>query len=397
MHVGLYWLGVGERRGDEIALSSEVGPFAEGLAEVVERVSVFAHDPVSRPRGTEDVADYSVRASNLELVGLGPKGRAATYPATARRTRAVVSAAVAGVDVLIVRFGRRARTVFDAGACPRTVVLVHGPPGARRSPPDAGPARRLVDIALEMRARRNLQHIVDRAGLFVGDGEQCVRRYGGRAAATALVRLSVRRERFTLAPDDRPDGFRRLLFAGQLTPEKGIAAVLSALALLRDELPGVHLDVVGAGPELETARTRAGQLGVSGAVTFHGWLPPGEALFDRYRSADALLFASGSATESFPRVITEAMAHSVCVVSTRVGSVPEAFTDGRDLLLVDDDPQSIAAAVQRLAGDADLRATLRRNAYVWARRTSVEATSRALVEAITQRWPELGAASRSTG
>jgi starch synthase len=52
------------------------------------------------------------------------------------------------------------------------------------------------------------------------------------------------------------------------------------------------------------------------------------------------------------------MASGLPVVSTHVGGVPELVADGDTGILVEpDDPAALAGAIDRLAGDADLRRT----------------------------------------
>jgi glycosyltransferase involved in cell wall biosynthesis len=75
---------------------------------------------------------------------------------------------------------------------------------------------------------------------------------------------------------------------------------------------------------------------------------PYYALFDA--------FVLPSANEGTPVVAIEALAAGRPVVATRVGGVPDVVTDGEDGYLVDvGDVQAIAAALERLARDPELR------------------------------------------
>ena len=67
-------------------------------------------------------------------------------------------------------------------------------------------------------------------------------------------------------------------------------------------------------------------------------------------------FVMASRWEGLGLVFLEAMAASLPVVATRVSAVPEVVSEGETGLLVPvDDPAALAAALARLAGDADLR------------------------------------------
>lgn len=72
-------------------------------------------------------------------------------------------------------------------------------------------------------------------------------------------------------------------------------------------------------------------------------------------------FVMASRWEGLGLVFLEAMAASLPVVATRVSAVPEVVSDGETGLLVPvDDPAALAAALTRLARDADLRRGLGR-------------------------------------
>jgi glycosyltransferase involved in cell wall biosynthesis len=64
-------------------------------------------------------------------------------------------------------------------------------------------------------------------------------------------------------------------------------------------------------------------------------------------------------SEGMSRVLWEYLASAVPVVATRVGVVPEALVDGVHALLVPaGEPAALAAAMERLLGDAALRRRL---------------------------------------
>jgi glycosyltransferase involved in cell wall biosynthesis len=145
-----------------------------------------------------------------------------------------------------------------------------------------------------------------------------------------------------------------LLFAGRLSPEKGIAEFLEAT----EGLPRI---VVGAGA-VEVPET-------VGAV------PDVGPYYER-----AAVVVVPSRREGYGMVAREAMAYGRAVVASDVGGLRDAIDDGIDGLLVPSrDVLALRAAVERLLGDAQLRARLGAAARAKAQREwSLEAAGESL-------------------
>jgi glycosyltransferase involved in cell wall biosynthesis len=134
-------------------------------------------------------------------------------------------------------------------------------------------------------------------------------------------------------PDEPP----HVLYVGRLSPEKGILELVEACA-------GLSLVVVGDGPLRER---------VPGAL---GFVPPDE-LGPYYRAAAVV--AVPSRREGYGVVAREAMAWARPVVASAVGGLTDAVEDGvTGLLVPPGDVAALRGALQRLLGDAELRARL---------------------------------------
>ena len=147
------------------------------------------------------------------------------------------------------------------------------------------------------------------------------------------------------APYQGPPG--RLLCVGRLIPIKGHDVLLRACARARATVPGLELELAGAGPLEETLRQRSEALGLSGAVRFLGRVSPiGTAI----ESSPVVVVPSLG--EGFGMVALEAMERGRAVIASDVGGLPELVVDGETGLIVPRaDPEALAAAIVQLAGD----------------------------------------------
>jgi len=140
--------------------------------------------------------------------------------------------------------------------------------------------------------------------------------------------------------------------AGRLTAQKALGDALEALA----RVPEVELLVVGDGPERASLERRAGGLGIADRVRFLG-AGTRDDVVALFRAVDAALLTS--AWENLPHTLLEALAAGAPVVATSVGGIPEVVRDGENGLLVPpNDPTALAAAIERIARDDGLRASL---------------------------------------
>lgn len=117
------------------------------------------------------------------------------------------------------------------------------------------------------------------------------------------------------------------------------------------KVPDLRVLIVGRGTHMdEVAVQPAKRLGLTN-VTFTGYL--GERYLETIAGFDALLFLVPGSDGSV-RAVREAMAMGRAVIGARRGMIPEIVDDGATGILIDDTPETIAAAIERLAGDRSL-------------------------------------------
>jgi glycosyltransferase involved in cell wall biosynthesis len=203
-----------------------------------------------------------------------------------------------------------------------------------------------------------LRRLVARVALAPADRVVAVSRGGLSAlgkvlgpAQTSLIDNGVELPAYAgeKAPNDPP----RVLYAGPITPRKGLLDLLEASRLLGER--GVRHEVVLAGgTPAEGAEAEAQVHAAAGEqVRFLG-PQPHEAMPELYRSAD--LYCLPSWWEAMPLSVLEAMASGLPVVASEVGDIPRAVSDGVTGRVVPPrDPRALAKALEPLLTDPELR------------------------------------------
>ncbi|WP_395692169.1 glycosyltransferase family 4 protein [Nocardioides sp.] len=213
-----------------------------------------------------------------------------------------------------------------------------------------------VDRLLRAYERRVLPRVFDRCAALVAVSPVSLAQATGRAR---LIPPGV--DEATFSPGSEPRS-RSVLYVGRVERTsrwKGLHVLLDALALLRDLVPGVRLDVVGDGDDVRTLQSRAAALGVADLVTWHGSRPHAE-LPACYRRAGVTVLPSLTEAESFGMTLAEALACGCPVVGSAVGGIPFVVRDGVDGRLVPPgDPTALAAALAAVLTDPPVVETSR--------------------------------------
>ena len=153
---------------------------------------------------------------------------------------------------------------------------------------------------------------------------------------------------------------RLILFTGRVVADKGADAFVSACATALPGLPGWRAEMIGAdrfstdSPQtkfLAALRPKAAAAGIA----MLGYCPHDKAMARLGRAAIAVVPSRWH--EPFGLTALEAMAHGAALICSARGGLPEVA--GQAALYVDpDEPGALAAAITRLAENADQRLSL---------------------------------------
>ncbi len=194
-------------------------------------------------------------------------------------------------------------------------------------------------LRMQKRVARGLRRIVTVSSASLGDIEED---FGVAARNMEIVPNGVDTELFRPLSDISPHPLRIMATASADVPLKGLAYLLRALDLLRRELPGIELRVLGkCGENGRTARLIR-DLGLEDRVSFCSGLSREEVAAEYARSSVAVV---PSLYEGFGLPAVEAMACGKPLVSTTGGALPEVVGDAGELV-----PPADAGALAEATG-----------------------------------------------
>lgn len=163
-----------------------------------------------------------------------------------------------------------------------------------------------------------------------------------------------------VSPADKEAEYKRLElgqkdfiigYTGRVVRDKGVHVLLQAFARVCEALPNTVLVINGQGSYMQALKGLVANLQLESRVRLLGFAP------------DCLIAASiydiavmPSFFEGFPNTLIEYMSLGKPIISTAVGGIPEALTDGQNALLVKvDNADDLAVKLVILAEDEQLR------------------------------------------
>ena len=132
---------------------------------------------------------------------------------------------------------------------------------------------------------------------------------------------------------------------------KGLDVLVDAFAAAAASAPGLRLILIGEGPMRPSLEAQVRSLGLEDRIRLHGAEADPRPLFTAFDIA-----AHSSLSEGLPNALLEASSAGLPMVATAAGGAAEIVIDGVTGLQVPvGDRAAMAAAIARLAGDAELR------------------------------------------
>lgn len=161
-----------------------------------------------------------------------------------------------------------------------------------------------------------------------------------------------------------------IVYAGVLSPVKGIHHLINAFSLIAEELRRSQLLIIGKEENVgyaEDLRHQIRKLGLENRVRFVGHQSQAELAF---RMSEAAVLILPSTSEGLGRVIIEAMATATPVIGSDVGGIPELIKDGvNGFLIPPGDEQALAEKLRWVFNNPDQTREMGRSARAFAKQT----------------------------
>lgn len=387
MRLTLFYAARFYRNGAGYHVQPAYGKYVEALARKVDELVMCA-----------PVADREVPGSGLRLEG--ENIRVVPLPYYQRDIQAVptvpralpgIDRALEGADLasVMLPLGVMGPLIYARARRKGVPLFMHvvGDLREQWSPKDYGPLSRVLYGMVVEGIEHVQQRMIHRTFTFAQGVALRRKHEGGPAGIAEAMETTIMaedvREQGRLMPEAPP----RLLYAGNLIRPKGVHVLLEAMAELRRRGIETSADVLGTGPYQPELEAMTGTLGLSDRVRFRGFqdLPGVLSFMDR-----STLFVFPSFGEGMPRVLLEAMARGLPVVTTAVGGIPGVVRHGVNGWLVP--PGSVTAladGVARMLGDRDLWEAVSRAGLETARQHTMDHYADLMVRELRRRglWP----------
>lgn len=179
----------------------------------------------------------------------------------------------------------------------------------------------------------------------------------------------------------------RLIYAGRLSPEKGVLYLISALGELKREknFPLPHLTLVGDGPQRQELEQYVVECECTDIIQFAGQLDR-NLLSEQFLIADFCV--QPSLTEGFSKAWLDAMSHGLPVLASAVGAARAVIgAEGeRGWVVPPGNADGLATALRRILSEPMDWQALRKRCRAYVEKRTLENWAQQIVQICVEQW-----------
>ena len=385
MRIGFHFHATAINKDGKIFMPSFFGRWIDSIAINCDFLYCFLHDPIN---GEEDQQDYCIESTNVKMISIGPHSSVPMRLLSFQNKKKLIKDYLDKIDLFLLRgpsplLPGFAKLVSDK---PIVLLLVADMMAGIDSLPQ--PKWRKELIRLWSLINTYQQNKIIKKSLTFVNSHKLYKKYELSTRNLFEIKTTTLTEKdFYYRDDTCKNEPINILYTGRITKEKGVINILDAIHSLINKGIKVNYNLVGMVEKkdetLINLLRKANEYGISNYVFYHGYKPTGPELFNFYINSDIYIIASQSSFEGFPRTIWEAMAHSLPVIATNVGSIPD-FIEGSAELIEPMDNKLIEEAILKLLNNPELRKKYISSGISLAKRNTLEKQSITMLSIIEQ-------------
>ncbi len=234
-----------------------------------------------------------------------------------------------------------------------------------------------------------LRHMTTRALTFANGAalREKHEQHGATVIETKTTTLSL--ADIASREDTCGSGPVKCLTVSRIDPRKGLRVLPAAIASLAAQGRDVTIDIVGptigqlGDTERDAIAAEARRLGVEDRVRLRGAIPL-DQLMPLYQEYDVFVLPTQPG-EGIPRVLLEAMAAGLPIVTTGVSGIRSLVRHGENgVLIAESSAEAIATALAQVMSDAALRRRIIDGGYWTARNHTLERQAASMMSAVSE-------------
>ena len=374
MNIAFYYHIPIVKNNDKLYIPSYLGVFLASLSSQVSHLNLIMHEA----SGNDILAcDFELLKDNVTWYNLGLKSPAWHRAIFHKKILKSILKKIQGVDVLLIRSPSPLAPYFYK-YFPRKKICFMIVGDYNESVKNSNPKN--------FKSIITLFYLIFNNWLFKRQISKTKTLVNSQELFNKYQYLAFKIEQIKTTTLSRNDFFERnntcqnnvinLIFTGRIDLQKGLVELVTATSYLIKRNRNVVCNIVGwesniNNPVQKELVSLAKLLKIEKQLIFHGRQTVGAMLNSKYRMAD--IFVLPSYHEGFPRTIWEAMANSLPVITTPVGSIPKTLTKEENVLLVKPKESiKLANEIERIIDNSSLRKKLIKNGFIIALENTLE-------------------------
>lgn len=380
MTLGFHYHIPAEEISGKIYLPGYLGVFIDSLSIYFDNIYLFMHTSM---KNEQNLSDYELKSSNIILINIGPHEHMIKRSLFPKKYTNKIKSYLQKIDIMLIR-GPSPLLPAITKLClksniPFSYLLVGDYLEGLQASPNMNKIKKLILYMFYKYNKYYQDKYINNEPIFV-NSKKLYLEYNEKASNCIEVKTTTLSNKdFYNREDTCKNNNFNLLYTGRIDPTKGITDIFYAVSNLKKEgSRNIIINLVGWETKkgfLKELDLLAEKLLINENYIFHGKKTVGPELFEMYRKSDMYILASKGDFEGFPRTLWEAMANSLPIIATRVGSIPHFLSNDNSVLISPNKINEIENAINILINNSEKRKILIKNAIELARTNTLEIQS----------------------